>query len=698
MSAWFDSLDPEMRELVLGFDVEAKEHLAAFSEAVLVLHRAETVDRVERIASAFRAVHSIKGAAASLQLEAVAKVAHAMEALLSEVRRSSRLLAPQEQAALLDGADLLRATLDASLGGKPTPDPESLLARLRGEAVPAGPQAVVESDHADGTLRVDLGRLDALTAQSGELLAARAAALAFAQQAEEILEGLRGHRRSSQRELALRELERQLERLRAGLAVGALRLETISEQLLSAIQSIRLTSLGTIFALVRRVAHDAARRVGKTIELEIRGDRIELDKQILEAIKDPLIHLVRNAIDHGLEAPADRLAQGKPAAGRLTLTARQAGDRVEIELRDDGQGIDVEALKRAAVRMGLKTEAELLGLGPEAALDLMATPGLSTREVASELSGRGVGIDIVRRSIEGTAHGTLSLETERFKGTTFRMVIPISVATVTGLVFELEGQRLALLANTVERVVRLADVELLTVEGRPSLRHEGGQLVELLDLGARLELSPPRPRPVALLVHHGDRRGAFGVDAIVGEDQLVFKQLSAPMARVGPVIGGAVLEGDLPLVVLGAEELLRMAGGHGLPLRGEESHPTSRVEVLVVDDSVTTRTLETNILKKNGFSVRVATNGEEALREVRRARPDIVVSDVEMPVLDGLGLCRELRATPAFAGLPILLVTSLSTPAERAAGLAAGADDYLEKGAFDQERFLETLRRLTAAK
>ncbi len=702
MSGWFDSLDPELRELVRGFEAECQEHVQALSEAILGLVDASAEARPELVARAFRATHSVKGGAAALQMDAVSGLAHAMETLLAGVRKSGRPVEPEERELLLAGGDALLAALRGTIAGTDLPPTAELVAALGGDRRARRREPTVEPlAEDDRLLRVELAKLDELASRTSDLLVARSQARERSSQAAQLAELAEAlHARLSREKgsaaAQAAALGREAERLQTALSRDALRMGLLSEQLLEAIQGIRLTPLSSLFGVVRRAAHDAARRVEKEIEIELSGEHVELDKQVLDALKDPLVHLVRNAVDHGLEPTEARAASRKPPKGKVSLRGSQVGDRVVVEVADDGRGVDFEALKRAAVRSGARTQGDVDALPPDRALELMTLPGLSTREEVGELSGRGVGLDVVRRNVETGLHGSLAVRSQPGQGTTFTLVVPISIATVTGLVLELEGRRVAVLASAVERVVRLADADCREVEERPVLAQADGSFVEIVDLAAQLGLSSARRRDVAAVLSGGERRVAFAVDGVIGERQLVFRPLWPPLHRVGAVIGGAVLEGDEPLVVLGSLELLsaRRSPGVAIPVAKDEAEEGPELDVLVVDDSITTRTLETNILRKHGCRVRSAVDGEEALREIRRELPAVLVSDVEMPRMDGLSLCRAIRSDPALAALPIILVTSLSSPEERAAGLDAGADAYVEKGSFDQERFLATLKRL----
>jgi chemotaxis protein histidine kinase CheA len=690
--------DADYQQIIVGFVAECGDLVRAFSDAVIALPDSTGKERVALVGEAFRAVHSVKGGAQSLEMPAVAELAHAMEDILDDVRKRGRELDARDRALLLECGDALLVAVHAASSRTAPPDVGALVGRLKGEAAadPAVANPAVEDDR---TLRVRIQRVDALTALASELLVLRSRAALREEESRALAGAVDALVRAVSpgatpaREIASVATARA-HGLRRMMTQDALRAGLLATQLIDGIRGIRLTSMSTLAGTVRRVVHDAAARANKAVELVVVGEQTELDKAMLDALKDPLVHLARNAVDHGIETPDVRREAGKPARGQVTLRSVQRGDRIVIELSDDGGGVDVQTLKLAAVRAGAIRDED--AVTADSVLDLMSLPGVSTRQGVGDLSGRGVGLDVARRNIEQVLGGTLSVTTVPGTGTTFAMNLPLNIATVRALVLAVEGQSFAIHTSSVQYVTRLRAEDIAVVEGRPTLRHVEGARIEVLDLGAQLQMKASRNRPFAVVVAAGDRRAALAVDVVHGEEEIVFKPFVPPLERVGPIVGGAVVAGDEPLLVLGAPELLQIP--RAATAVASTAQPSSRRPVaLIVDDSITTRSLEATILKKHGFDVVVATNGREALTEMRHARPDVLVSDLEMPVMDGLELCRTVRADAALSQIPIVLVTSVSTAAGRAAGLDAGADAYVEKGKFDQAEFLDLLRRYTSS-
>ncbi len=690
--------DAGLEEILQGFVAECGDLVRAFSDAVIALPDASGPARTELVREAFRAVHSVKGGALSLQLGTVADLANAMEDVLDVVRRSGRELDASERATLLECGDALIVAVHAAAARQEAPPIQALVDRLRGGQGPAVAN-VAGSAEGDRTLRVPLLRVDALSALAGELVVLRSRAKVREDEARAVAD----HVEALAREVAGGDVRaRQLastatsavHALGRSLARDALRAGLLATKVIEGIRGIRLTSVATMAGSLRRVVHDASSRAGKSIDFTVTGEQVELDKETLDALKDPLVHLLRNAVDHGIEDAEARVRAGKPRRGAIELALRQGADRVQLELSDDGRGVDFRALKAAAVRVGAITDDEASALTEGSVLDLMALPSVSTRIGPGELSGRGVGFDVVRRNVEQQLGGRVSCESIPGVGTRFTLSVPVNIATVRALVVRVAGQAFALPLSSVDYATRLRDEDIAPVEGRLTVADVDGGRLELIDLGRELGLPASQTRGFAIVVRAKERRAALAVDVIQGEEEVVQKRFVPPLRQVGPVIGGTVIAGDEPLLLLGAAELLRSP--RPTLSVSPKSARSERPRALVVDDSITTRSLEATILKKHGFDVVSATNGREALEELRRSPPDVLITDLEMPEMDGLELCRQVRADARLSQLPVVIVTSVSSAAGRAAGLDAGADAYVEKGKFDQAEFLSLLRGFTS--
>jgi two-component system chemotaxis sensor kinase CheA len=427
-----------------------------------------------------------------------------------------------------------------------------------------------------------------------------------------------------------------------------------------------------------------------------------MDRRILEELKDPLLHLIRNCIDHGIERPEARRAAGKPERAAVTVeVAVVDGDKVAVSIADDGAGIARDRVAATAARLGL--------LGADAAerpdselLPLIFQSGLSTSPMITDLSGRGLGLAIVRERVERLG-GTVTVDSQPGQGCIFRLVVPLTLATYRGILVRAAGRLFVIPTLGVERVVGVRSDEVGTIESRPVVEI-GGTAVPLVRLSDVLEL-PPAPRPpeaggriVALVLGAMARRTAFAVDAIEGDQEVLMKPLGRYLVRVRNVQGATVLPTGQIAPILNIHDLLKSAAkavrAGPAATAAERTVASARKSILLAEDSITARTLLKAILEGAGYHVKTSVDGMEAWANLKLEPFDLLVSDVEMPRMNGFELTERIRADPNLAELPIVLVTALDTREHRERGAEAGADAYITKGGFDQARLLETVRRL----
>ncbi|MEW5959638.1 MAG: hybrid sensor histidine kinase/response regulator [Chloroflexota bacterium] len=484
------------------------------------------------------------------------------------------------------------------------------------------------------------------------------------------------------------------------LANDTMRLSLVIDELQEEIKRVRMLPLTTITPTFGRMVRDLAREQGKRINLTIKGGETELDKRVLEQIKDPLIHLLRNAVDHGVEPPADREKAGKPAEGQITLSASQQGNNVVITVHDDGHGLDLQAIRLSAARKGWLSTAEAEKLSDDEAANLIFNSGLSTSKIITDISGRGVGLDVVRQNVEGL-HGTLEVDFESGQGAAFTMTLPLTLASTRGLLVRVGEQILALPHSTVERMLHVKPNDIARVEGKEAITYQD-KPVALAWLADLLEL--PRPVPetdhlTVVIVGVAEKRLGLIVDDLAGEQEIVMKSLGKQLVKVGGLAGATVLGSGRVILVLHPADLIKLAGR--TPTRppivvgANRKQADQRKTILVVDDSITTRTLEKNILEAAGYEVKLATDGQEALGALMsNSLPNLIVSDINMPRLDGFALTQWVKQDHRYAGIPVVLVTSLDSPADKARGIEVGADAYIVKSSFDQGNLLETIEQL----
>lgn len=476
------------------------------------------------------------------------------------------------------------------------------------------------------------------------------------------------------------------------------RMDQITADLQDDVRRVRMLPVSTVFGAFPRMVRDLAREQRKKVRLDISGGDTEVDRVVLEQVKAPLTHLLRNCVDHGIEDARERREEGKAPEGVISLSASQHGDTVSIEISDDGAGIDLEAVKTAAADRGLIAADGMNALSDREAMSLIFSPGLSTSPLITDVSGRGVGLDVVRENIE-RLNGTIELETLRGRGTTFSLDIPLTVTTTRCVLVRARGHSFALPINNLVRTVRIAPEDIHDAEGREAIV-VAGEAIALRNLASVIGLEGTDEdglRP-ALVVRAAERTVALLVDETAGTQELVVKSLPRPLERVRHTAGATVLGTGEVVIVLNVADVVRSALGSKAPTarapQVEAAKDGRPVVILLVDDSITTRTLERNILQAAGYEVRVAVDGLDAWTSLQAEGADLVVSDVQMPRMDGFGLTAKIRSDERFRHLPVVLVTSLESPADRERGIEVGADAYIGKSGFDQEQLLDVIRRL----
>ncbi|MHB1136585.1 MAG: hybrid sensor histidine kinase/response regulator [Coriobacteriia bacterium] len=466
---------------------------------------------------------------------------------------------------------------------------------------------------------------------------------------------------------------------------------------------LRMLPVSTVFNTFPRAMRDLARQYKKDVELVIQGGDTELDKKVLEEINDPLVHIMRNAVDHGIEPSAERVAAGKPAAGTINLSARQEGDNIVIEVSDDGAGIDPAKVKAAAIRKGYLTESEAKSMSDREARYLIFEKGFSTAAIITELSGRGVGMDVVREFVVERLKGSLDVDSEIGKGTRFRLTIPLTLAIIRALLLRVSGQTFALPTASIEETARVEPSEIIKVEGHEVIRRQRRTiplvpLRDILGLDASEQENSGSKIPVATLSFSGHRIGLL-VDALVGEQQIVIKTLGTHLKRVDNVAGVTILGAGEVVPILNVPDLMT----NGRQLTGARMRRTAQVKekvagpsrILICEDSFTTRELERSIFEAAGYEVETATDGAMGLSRLREGlNPDAVVTDVQMPNMTGFELTKAIKADDMLAHIPVIIVTSLERDEEKAEGINAGADAYITKSVFNQDTLLETVERL----
>ncbi len=513
----------------------------------------------------------------------------------------------------------------------------------------------------------------------------------------------------------------QIETLSRHLAADSAHISLIIDSMEEDVKRLRLMPFNAITTTFARMVRDLANQEGKEAALTILGGDTEMDKRVLEAMKDPLMHLIRNAVGHGIEPPEQRQAAGKSRTGQITISAERAGNEIIVRVSDDGAGLDVESIRKALAKT-VSSKGETIdpdAMSENELIESIFSLGISTSPMITDVSGRGVGLNVVRSNVE-SLHGRLTVSYQQGMGSTFSLFMPLSLTGMLGLLVRAAGQTLAIPIDSIERTLKLEPEDLFVFEGHDAIDYDGRPL-PLACLSETLEIHTHAQEAVVPLKEsyvvvlsikerfdqHGqkdEKAGcvAFVVDQLLGEQEIVIKDLGSPLAHVVGFAGATILGNGEVVLVLNTDELVKMASRQGrrtildaVQTHSDEKAQKGPKKILVVDDSITTRTLEKNILEAAGYQVCIATDGCEALEMMQAGSlPDLVVTDIVMPRMDGFEMTHRIKSDPQTAHLPVILVTSLESAEDKKRGIEVQADAYIVKSGFDQANLLGTIEQL----
>ena len=710
----------ELIRLLMATYLEEFEGLtAAWSRDALALEDARQDDvRAQLLRDLLRTAHSLKGASRSVDVGLVEQACHHLEELLGRLSRGEAPLSPEVSAFLVQAGDRLNSArvvlaaglvlqggaLERWLSAVDWSAPHLIASATRSvveEAVasPAGP------DGGDSTrfLRVSADRLDGLAFRVTGLSLIRQRLVedleqvtAIAAMLEPVDRGRFVPRASDVASSAgaTAETRKAVQRLERAFGEHLRELDQQFFHLQGEVERLRLVRFGEACDGLVRMVRDLGRELDKEVALEVVGGEIEIDRTVATALRNSLRHLVRNAVGHGLETPAERESRGKLRRGVVRIRLSLHGGQCEIEVSDDGRGIDAREVAERARRANVAVPASA-----EEVASLIFHPGLSTAAEVTALQGRGMGLDIVRAEVE-RLHGTIDVASPPSGGAVFRIAVPLSASSIRAVLVSSGRQAIAVPFPQVERVLRVDPAAMREVDGRRVAQIDGRAL-EIVSLARVLGLGEPPPSftggALSVVVVKADaHRLGVTVDGLAGEQDIVVKGLGPRLKRVRHFNGATVMPDGHIVLILQAADVIRTVlewGQSGQPGGGWEPPPQS-AHLLIVDDSVTTRAVVRMLLEAAGYQVTTAVDGEEAWRLLQRMEVEAVISDVEMPRMDGLALTRTIRASERHRHIPVVLVTGLANDEDRSKGLDAGADAYLVKATFDQTALLAALRRL----
>lgn len=728
------------------FVEEAREHCSRISEGLLNLENSP--GDAEMLNGLFRSAHTIKGSSRMMKLAGVTELAHKMEDVLDALRGGKITLSAPVSDALFRGVDALAAMLERITAGDTTMQAPGVLceelvraatALSAGDAPPvqAGTPAPVEpvgspslappaeaeiAASAESVplpaaargqkidyLRINAAKLDELIRLMGEIVSEHVRFRRHIVSLAEIERATARHLKTVAGNLSgAGELEPLIEagrslQLSLRQSVRAMHdASLLQDHLVSDLQEtslrMRMQPLSTVFEPLRRTVRDLAHEQGKDVDFVVAGGDTELDRKIIDRIGDSLMHMIRNSLDHGLESADERIAAGKPLKGTIHLSAFYDSGCVTISLSDDGKGLSIDRIREKALAKRLFDADTLAGMSKAEITDLIFMPGFSTSPLITDISGRGVGMDVVRKSVVDELKGAIIIETVEGAGTTFQLRLPLNLAVFPLFLVAIAGKTCALPATSLVEMLSVRRNEIIEIVNKRAIRLRE-QIIPVENLGDLLRLAKQAPAETVevliVIIRDGEEKLGLVVDEIIGREEMVVKPLPPHLKNLRMVSGVTIGERDSIINVLHVPELIRQAREITDPQR---IRPAAREDqaatVLVVDDSINTREIEKSILEAYGYAVVTAEDGEDAFGKTRKTLFDLVITDVEMPRLDGFSLTERLRADERYRAVPIVIVTSREKEEDKKRGILVGANAYIVKGAFDQSNLIDTVRSL----
>lgn len=737
------------------FSLEADAQTQVLSAGLLALERNPT--QADQLEACMRAAHSLKGAARIVGVDAGVSVAHVMEDCLVSAQERRLYLQPEHIDALLQGTDLLMriATPGNDVGatdievyvalmerlldptqpiamGAPKPEPAPAVDEVPHEPEPE-PAPPVSSEAprqnkrmtegGERVLRVTAERLNSLLDLSSKSLVETQRLkpyLASMQRLKRIqsnglraLDTLDGQLKaldlSLEAQEALADTRRLLSEAQALLAEKHAELDEFGWQagqraqvLYDTALACRMRPFADVLAGQVRMVRDLGRSLGKQVRLEIEGEKTQVDRDVLEKLEAPLTHLLRNAVDHGIETPEQRMLAGKPAEGLIRLRASHQAGLLVLELSDDGNGVDLERLRGAIVDRHLSPVDTALRLSEEELLTFLFLPGFSLRDTVTEVSGRGVGLNAVQHMVR-QLRGAVVLEQTAGQGSRFHLEVPLTLSVVRSLVVEVGEEAYAFPLAHIERMCDLAPDDIVQLEGRQHFWHEGRHVG--LVAASQLLQRPPGQTPSdtlkVVVIRERDAVYGIAVERFIGERTLVVLPLDDRLGKVQDISAGALLDDGSVVLIVDVEDMLRSVDKllntgrlERIARRSQQASEAPRKRVLVVDDSLTVRELQRKLLLNRGYEVAVAVDGMDGWNALRSEDFDLLITDIDMPRMDGIELVTLLRRDSRLQSLPVMVVSYKDREEDRRRGLDAGADYYLAKASFHDDALLDAVVEL----
>lgn len=750
-------LDPEIvKQLMALFAVELEEQLQAITDGLLLLEQGvdSENERQNILDTVFRAAHNIKGAARGVEKKEIGELAHHLESFFSFIKHHNMTPAKKHINLCLSALDLMKKTAQPEGADKETltevtdvceklnnlndlnENSDNKTAKkkvnkktstkkiIEKEKINDEPKDQKKPQSQLGeVIHLSVEKLDKVATLTDEVQVARVSindeyenVRKIHSQVNELAFNWESRRRllaneninlpDSFQKLFIESMD-VLNEIRENTGITQQNMRSTSSQFGQAVTELqhhtrllRLVQVVTVLQPLSRSVRDIAQELNKDIKYLLSGTDIEIDRAVLDGVRDPLMHLLRNAIDHGIEHPEERIAAGKPEKGTISIDVTSESGQIFMRIRDDGSGIHLDAIREAALRKKVLTESEVNAMSREDLLDVIFRPGFSSKKIITDVSGRGVGLDVVRANLRALK-GSVKVETKEGEGTSFILALPLTMSSESGLLLRIAGQTMAIPSSVVERVLDIKPEDVINVEASQAIMLDE-RPVPLRSLASALDMTVRDFNKDEILsiviISKGWERVALVVDEILSERDIIVKPLKAPLISVPNVMGASISGTGEIIMVLNPAELVDSALRYSIQSRLIDQQQQDELyippHILVVDDSITTRTLEQNILQSMGYKVTIAVDGKKAWDIIQQQTFDLIVTDVEMPNMDGFELASKVKSDEKYRDTPVIIVTSLAKDSDRKRGIDVGANAYIVKGEFETKALVDIVKQL----
>jgi len=742
------------RNLRSTFSVEAHDHMRNISLSIIELEMAEDLQaRKTIIETIYREFHSLKGAARAVDISEIETICHMLESIFADIKKEilvisiemfdifNRALDVLEEILSLDIdesfdiSDLMQEltnikdndiikNIESNQKGDSSAYKEVSITAVETEKkqdIEIVKEVLIEKkqeindkillksenikvkpsfhDNDMEQIRVSKNKLDSILLQGEEMLYAK---LSIKQREGEIRELKAFLEASKQKNNCdnLKGLDKRIDSLLISTMNDGQVVETMLNRFIEDVKDLMLLPFSSIIDIFPKMVREISRKLGKDIDFSYSGVEFEIDRRILEEIKDPLIHIVRNSIDHGIESLEERKNSDKNTKGTISLNISQIGSsHVQIQIIDDGAGIDIEKLKNIAVENKISSKSEVDILTDYDAQMLIFKSGMSTKDIITDLSGRGLGLAIVREKIE-KLEGSIHVTSEKNKGTVFEILLPITISTSRGILIKVLKQDFVVPTSKVEKVIKVKKDLIKIIENRATITLDG-HIIPIIKLQDILQIQGSKENEEdkfisLLIVNELEKKIAFSVDEIIIEEEVLVKQFNKQLTKVRNISGATILGTGEVVPILEVQDLIKSSlnvVSNTLNIR-KDKEEVPKKSVIVVEDSITSRTLLKNVLENNGYKVKTSVDGIEGWNAIKREKFDLIISDIEMPRMDGFELTSKVRSDEETAEIPVILVTSLDSKEDTERGIEVGASAYIVKSNFQQNNLIEVIKKL----